>query len=693
MLITLAMSMAAAGAPTAPAAPTQIDCSMILQISRQPSIPRRATDLDLIETLDIGSNAELDPDAMFSLSPDQSSLAVGVRRADAARNRYCSGIYVIGQDGAAQLIDSGPGATFWRFPDYYGTTGFPTGFFKLIAPRWSPDGKALAFLKSVDGRLQLWLWDGHKPASAIVKRETDIVDFRFAPDAQSIVYRVADDKSSEAALQREALSGFHFDNRYVPIASNHPFPAGPQKLLYFASRLGDGDSRQANDAEVRLFKDAQDSAIKGDMNVGAERDANGIYRISLIRKGKRISCSSAVCTEVQGRPWIASPGTVRWVRREGWGKNRMAIYEWRTETREPRKLYSTTDLLMTCGPLGKDIVCAREGSTRPRYLDRIDVRTRQSVPLFDPNPAFAELDLGKVERMTWKNDRGIECFGDLVYPPDYQAGHAYPLIVVQYESRGFLRGGTGDEYPVQLFAREGYLVLTVQRPRSPYFGLGLPSEERQRLQLKDFDERRSILSAIETKVRQLIAAGLADPDRIGITGMSDGSTTVQYAALHSDIFKAASVSGCCWEPSQIWLLGPAIQAHNESIGWPASPNDDPALWSAISLARNAPSVRFPILIQAADVEYLASLESVSALRLAGHPVDLYVFPGEHHFKQQPAHKIALYRRNLDWFNFWLLNKWPENSGDQAAEVSRWADMRQRWRASSGVAGSPGDASD
>lgn len=678
MLITLAMSIAATGAPTAPGALTRIDCSTMLQIRTQLATRRPVTDLDLIETLDIGSNAELDPNSMFSLSPDQTRVAVGVRRADAASNQYCSGIYVIDREGGAQLIDSSPDTAFWRFPDYYGTTGFPTGFFKLITPRWSPDGKSLGFLKLVKGKMQLWLWSEKAPARAIAQRDTDILDFRFTTNGQDIIYRIADETSSDTALQREALSGFHFDERYVPVASNRPFPPAPQRLVDFAIRLSDGASRQASDSEASLFKNVANSTVNGSLQVETEKDANGVYRIVLVKNGKRVACTHTACTEIEGQPWLASSGTARWVTREGWGKNRMAIYEWQIDNPKPLKLYSTSDLLMNCGPLSADIICAREGSTHPRYLDRIDARTGHSAALFEPNPAFSKLALGRVERMTWKNDRNIECFGDLVYPPGYKAGQRYPLIVVQYESRGFLRGGTGDEYPVQLFAREGYLVLTVQRPRSPYFGLGLASAERQRRQLKGFEERRSILSAIETKVKQLIAAGVADPDRIGLTGLSDGSTTVQYAALHSELFKAASVSGCCWAPSQTWLLGPSIQAHNETIGWPASPDSDPNLWAAISLAPNAPNVRFPILIQAADVEYLASLESVRALRLAEHPVDLFVFPREHHFKQQPAHKVALYRRNIDWFNFWLLDKRPQSNGPAADEASRWLTMREDW---------------
>ena len=40
------------------------------------------------------------------------------------------------------------------------------------------------------------------------------------------------------------------------------------------------------------------------------------------------------------------------------------------------------------------------------------------------------------------------------------------MVVVQYDTRGFLRGGTGDEYPIQAFANRGYAVLSFRRPQA-----------------------------------------------------------------------------------------------------------------------------------------------------------------------------------------------------------------------------------
>ena len=154
------------------------------------------------------------------------------------------------------------------------------------------------------------------------------------------------------------------------------------------------------------------------------------------------------------------------------------------------------DVLFDCADLAGDILCAREASGQPRHLARINPAAGRSSILFDPNPDFDRHDLGAIERLRWENAEGISCFGDLVYPVGYRAGARYPLIIVQYTSRGFLRGGVGDEFPVQLFASKGYFVLNVQRPRSPLAGHeDISSIERMRAEMADFRERRSILSA------------------------------------------------------------------------------------------------------------------------------------------------------------------------------------------------------
>src|SRR5262249_40186815 len=99
-------------------------------------------------------------------------------------------------------------------------------------------------------------------------------------------------------------------------------------------------------------------------------------------------------------------------------------------------------------------------------------------------------------------------------------------------------------------------------------------------------------------------------------------------------------------------------------------------WREFSVSLNADRVRAPLLINAADHEMLGALMPVRALEDAGRAVEMYVFPDEYHQKWQPAHRLAIYERNIDWMNFWL--RGVENPDpEKADQYQRWRAMRDR----------------
>ena len=110
------------------------------------------------------------------------------------------------------------------------------------------------------------------------------------------------------------------------------------------------------------------------------------------------------------------------------------------------------------------------------------------------------------------------------------------------------------------------------------------------------------------------------------------------------------------------------------IGFPAGGRDDPAFWQPFSMALNAKAMDKPLLMQLADEETLLALQTYTALRDAGKPVDMYVFPDEHHLKWQPAHRAAIYTRNLDWFAFWLQGQ-EDPDPAKAAQYRDWEALR------------------
>ena len=627
---------------------------------------------DLVRLRDIGwpSGVALLGPSAISLSPDGSKVAFQLRQAEPETNDYCLGMFVLSlKNGRLVEIDRG-GELIRETFDRTGLAAFPTGVPKLITPRWSSDGQWIAFLKRVGDTVQVWRArsDGSK-AIQVTLSAVDVEDFAWSADGTSVLFASRTGLvQAQAAIDAEGRSGYRFDDRFVPKAGSRPFPRATIARQYLAVSLATGDVRGATASERALLNPATDPAkIAGAtlMARGADgraawtrpRDPSVFASDTELRatteSGREVVCADT-CRNVVGLWWLPGDEQLLFMRREGWGLSQQGLYVWRPGEDQPRRTFLTEDLLANCQLASRQLLCLHESSNRPRRLVMLDLDGRMST-LFDPNPEFASLQLGAVERLKWHNNRGIETFGDLVLPPDHKPGERHPLVIVQYDTRGFLRGGTGDEYPIQLFAAHGLAVLSFQRPRSVgYLYPNRDSVELEQNNQRDWADRKSVLSSLERGVAIAAAKGSIDPTRVGITGLSDGTANVQFALINSNLFKAASVSSS-FEGigTLIPLAGPAGEENYVKWGYPRQSVQDSDFWRCYSLARNAARIRAPILMQLSSDEYQGALEDYVALRQEHVPSELYVFPDEHHIKWQPAHRLAIYRRNLAWFDFWL----------------------------------------
>lgn len=696
------MALVAAALLGAGAASASPDCADLMPpASAKPQFLRALVPEDLVRLRDIGP---VDPGqqygGLFSLSPDGTRAAFQVRRADAVRNGFCLAMIIVDLQpgGTATVVDRGGDFMRLRF-DFRGKASFPSGFADPITPRWSPDGKWIVFRRRDEGVVQLWraLADG-SGSQAITASVDDIDDFRISADGRSIVYATTPGLGkARAAIDREALSGFHYDNRFAPSASNRPFPPVPIARVATVLDVPSGATRPATPAEATLL--GQTSMQEGSWTEMGSASGSRAWlqvpsptlyrsrgRLAVTIAGRTLSCGAAACADASYPWWVG--GKVRFVRREGWANGATAIYEWSPGNHGPRRLYRTEDLFLSCAPDDDGLVCLREGSLQPRRLERLDPVTGRRDILFDPNPEFSRLTLGRVERLRSRNSFGLESFADLVLPVGYAPGRRYPLVVVQYTSRGFLRGGTGDDYPVQAFANRGFAVLSIDKPRQ----VGLLSTtdylEADRINLKDFADRRSVLEAVEAPVRVAIERGIADPSRVGITGLSDGASTAGFALLHSKLFSAFAMSSCCWDTNLAMRVGPGAAPEFHFIGFPKATDESEAakaFWRAIAISPNAGRIRAPILVQVPDDELLSALQSFTALRELKRPIDMFVFPDEHHVKWQPAHRLAVYTRAIDWFDFWLNGIRAPGRKD---EIAHWDALRRELAEAPGP--SPGD---
>lgn len=668
------------------------ECESILPPTVLSAGQRSLVPEDLARLRDIGpSEPETFSAPFFTVSPDGRRAAFQLRRGDPQRNKYCLAMVIVDLDGKSppRIVDEG-GRPLLVTLDLRGMANLPLGVMQVVTPRWSSDGKWIAFLRSDGAATQVWraFTDGSGSAK-LTHSDVDIVDFRFGIDGSTIVYATRPGLEQQRQdNDRDGLNGWHYDDRFVPAVAKRPLPVAPAPRVATVLNLATGQISAARPQEAMLV--AQDHQITANPGEPIALETDGLEILeTTLRGGAKagsfhahradgtiVTCTAEACEGALTAWWAPGRRHVRFQRWEGWGEASTAIYDWDLKSSSVHRLYLTDDVLTSCAPSAKDLICLVDSSLEPRRLVRLNPATGERRTLFDPNPEFKRLRLGKPERLHWRNAFGTETVADLVLPVGYRAGEKYPMVVVQYDTRGFLRGGTDDEYPIQAFANRGYVVLSFKRPSLLAAAAGAKNyDEAYRKILEQFGDRRSVQSSLETGVKIAIARGIADPKRLGITGLSDGSTTVEWALIHSSIFSAAAMSSCCWDSTGNAMWGPKTDRYFMKAGFPGILERDNPFWQEMSLADNARRIKTPILINASEEEFIDTMVTYSALREAGVPVDLFEYPGEYHARWQPAHRLATYRRSLDWFDFWLRGI-RSTDPDRQSELKEWNRLKQ-----------------
>lgn len=632
----------------------------------------------------------------LSGSPDGRHVAFVITRAEPDTNDFCMALAVLdlASPGRVRVVDRGGEIQLVEIANRGSIWGI--GLQALVKPVWSPDGRSIAYLRRDAGRTQLWVADAAGGGARQVSyAQEDVEQFAWVKAGASLIYATRAGRRNEAEDRvREARLGYRYDERFVPAMSKSPLPGAAIPLTGFVVAIGGGEAAPAGPAQLALL--ASDPIldppapvpIKDDQGRSAwirnqPQAAEGERQLVVTgSEGREIACGLACKGRILDVWWQPRGGGLVFRRREGWNNGDTAFYRWQPGRGTPMRILVTKDLIDDCERVEKQLVCLRETPTRPAHIVALDTGSGRISERYDPNPELRAFEFGTVKRLAWRNDLGLKVRGDLVLPPLYKSGRL-PLVVTTYTSDGFLKGGFGDEIPIQALAARGFAVLSYHRPRSARAadGSGPRDEEVIRAETLAWKERRSIHSAVLAGVRLVVDMGIADPAHVGIAGLSDGSTTSEFALINSRAFAAASVSTCCVEPWTIdAAMGLTFAAAMHADGWPGSWEDDRAFWASGSVVQNAGRIDTPLLIQQADREYLYAVQSFTALRAHHKPVELYVFSDEYHHKWQPAHRLSIYQRNLDWFAFWLQDRIDPDPA-KADQYARWSALAREWRES------------
>lgn len=642
----------------------------------------------------------------LSISPDGRYVAFVVGRAEYQTNSYQSAMY---------LISTKPGAA----PENLGSAGMPhwdeINQWVPESPQWSPDSRMFTYRmrRSEQESWQVWAWD---PKSRTRKMVThiagDVEKYQWFPNESRIFLTV---KKRTPTAERGKLSeaSILYDGNFspwetVPIADAILRGVAVQEE-YLTYDFKKRRERKAKPGEVARFSPGtnwlEEQACRGNK----PNDVPTIAEGRLSPDGRNVACLYTVRNPDVSKTWArrlfverlgsteridVTPNTF-YVDQYWWSADGETIYysELRGDGHSPRLMASSmsdgssrpvfvsssseyfTDFAMDAN--STHIVCVRERNTSPAEIVLLEASTGWVRTLVNLNPEFDNFTLSSATRMDGTNSYSDPWFAYLVKPLGYDSGRRYPLIVTTYRSGDyFLRGASGDESPVQVYAANGFAVLC--------FDVGAPRN------LADGDFRTKLLdwssptASMEMAVQELVDRGLVDPERVGITGFSHGEEIVGYAVTHSRVFRAA-VGAAGYDPSFYYLAGNAWQRMFKRWGlggWPEGDSKDK--WQGISMSLRADRVNAAILENASDSEYITYLPRVVSLQKLGKPVELWIYADERHVRNQPKHKYEIYLRNLDWFRFWLKGE-EDNLRTSSEQIARWKKLRDR----SGRAGTSG----
>ena len=574
------------------------------------------------------------------------------------------------------------------------------------SPAWAPDSSKLAFATDRDDKRQIYVID---PRGGEARKLTSVEDgvgsFAWAPDGKTIAFTSTEPKS-EADKQREKKFG-EFDVFGEGYRMTHLWvfdlaTEKPRKLTSGAFTVGSynwsPDGTQI--AFDHRINSASTSGSTADISVVTVAD--GSIR-SLVKQdgadagpvwspdGSKIAFGSAM-----SKPYsflnnsigviAASGGAIQYLT-TAFDEN-ASIADWNRAGLFFTAAERTASFLFSVDPATKAIrkyapFDAARGRPSEHWIGSSFTFTRDGQwaafaaadastlseiyvaplapslkprKLTDMTAQTAGWTKSAIEVVSWKSQDGAAIEGVLHKPAGFQRGRKYPLLVVIHGgptavSRPTAFSSTGI-YPIDIWTAKGALVLEPNYRGSAGYGEAFRSLNVRNLGVGDAWD---VLSGID----HLIKEGIADADRVGAMGWSQGGYISAYLTTHDSArFKAVSVGAGISNWMTYYVNTDITQFTRQYLK--ATPWDDPEIYAKTSPMTYIKQAKAPTLIQhgAADLRVPTpnAYELYRGLQDVGVPSKLIIykgFEGIGHGPSKPKSSRALMQHNLEWFDKYI----------------------------------------
>src|SRR5918993_10610 len=566
-------------------------------------------------------------------------------------------------------------------------------------PRWSPDGKMLAFTSGRSGKTNLYaLRIAGGESEQLTDVKSGVGNFAWSPDGARIAFVMRDAPTDEEEKGNKGKDDWKWIDENVKLnrlnVVNVQKDANGKRDLRVLSKEGniEGDFDWSPDGKTIVF--TRTRTPKVDYWPSADLLAVDVTSGTVKALATTNAAESGPTFSPDGKSisFLISDDPPRWagyrriavIPAEGGAPRLLAetfdaqpgVIDWSSdgkrlyflETRGTVSRLATLDVasgVVTDLNKGNEVIGAVSFNNSRNMIgftmqssDKAPEAFVTGIQKFAPvqvsraNADLPKLPVGKTEVVKWKSKDGQEIEGLLTYPVNYKQGTRAPLLLVIHGgpagvfTQSFVAGR--GVYPIAAFASRGYAVLRPNPRGSSGYG-----QKFRFANIKDWGG--GDYQDLMTGVDHVIGMGVADPERLGVMGWSYGGFMTSWVITQTKRFKAASAGAAV--TNLMSFIGTADIPSFIPDYFGGQPWEDLEIYRTHSAMFNAKGVSTPTLIQHGEADERVPIsqgyEFYNALKVQNVPVRMITFPRMPHGLTEPKMVLKSKQTNMEWFEKYL----------------------------------------